>query len=706
MKKLFVLIAVFSLILVSCNKEEVKKVENVNPFFMEKWGTPFETPDFTKIKVEHYRPAFKEGLEQHNREIQAIANNSEEPTFQNTIEALENSGSLLRKVSNVFYNLTSADTNEEMQKIQGEMAPVLSKHMDEILLNDKLFARVKAVYEKKDSLNLTEEQKMVLEKYYKDFVRGGIDLPADKKEELKKINSELASLTIKFGDNVLAETNAFELVVKDKKDLAGLPEGVISAAKEEAAKRGYENAWVFTIQKPSLIPFLTYSEKRDLRKKMLMAYTHKGDNNNQYDNKEILSKIASLRVKRAKLLGYKTHADYVLEENMAKTPDNVYKMLYKLWKPGLKAAKLEVKELQKLIKKDGKKFKLQPWDWWYYAEKLKKAKYDLDEEQLKPYFKLENVRNGAFETAHKLYGITFEERHDIPVYHKDVKVFEVKDADGSHIGILYVDYFPRASKRGGAWMNAYRKQCVVDGKEITPIVCNVCNFTKPTGDKPSLLTLEEVQTLFHEFGHALHGLLSKCTYRKVSGTDVPRDFVELPSQFMENFAVAPENLKSYAKHYKTGEPMPDELIKKIENAGHFNQGFITTEYLAAAFLDMDWHTLTTDKPQNAIEFENAAMKKIGLIPEIIVRYRSTYFSHAFSGGYSAGYYSYVWSAVLDADAFSAFQENGLFDQKTAKAFRDNILSKGGSVDPMVLYKNFRGRDPEITALLKRKGFIK
>jgi peptidyl-dipeptidase Dcp len=406
------------------------------------------------------------------------------------------------------------------------------------------------------------------------------------------------------------------------------------------------------------------------------------------------------------LLGYKTHADYVLEENMAKTPDNVYKMLYKLWKPGLKAAKLEVKELQKLIKKDGKNFKLQPWDWWYYAEKLKKAKYDLDEEQLKPYFKLENVRNGAFETAHKLYGITFEERHDIPVYHKDVKVFEVKDADGSHIGILYVDYFPRASKRGGAWMNAYRKQCVVNGKEITPIVCNVCNFTKPTGDKPSLLTLEEVQTLFHEFGHALHGLLSKCTYRKVSGTDVPRDFVELPSQFMENFAIAPENLKSYAKHYKTGEPMPDKLIKKIENAGHFNQGFITTEYLAAAFLDMDWHTLTTDKPQNAIEFENASMKKIGLIPEIIVRYRSTYFNHIFSGGYSSGYYSYVWAAVLDADAFSAFQENGLFDQKTAKAFRDNILSKGGSQDPMVLYKKFRGREPEIKALLKRKGFVK
>jgi len=707
MKKLIVLTAVLGFMLLSCNKkEDVKKVDNVNPFFMSEWGTPFETPDFTKIKVEYYRPAFKEGLDQQNKEIAAITANTEEPTFVNTIDALENSGALLSKVSNVFFNLASADTTDEMKIIQKEMAPVLARHSDEILLNDKLFARIKVLHEKKDSLNLTSEQQVVLEKYYKDFVRGGIDLPADKKEKLKDINGKLATLTTKFGENVLNETNAYELVIEDKADLAGLPEGVISAAKEAATDAGYENGWVFTIQKPSLLPFLTYSENRALREKLLMAYVHKGNNNNKNDNKKVLTEIASLRVKRANLLGYKTHADYILEVNMAKNPENVYKMLNELWKPSLKAAKAEAKELQKLINKDGKNFKLKAWDWWYYSEKLKKAKYDLDEEQLKPYFKLENVRNGAFETAHRLYGITFTERHDIPIYHKEVKVFEVKEADGTHIGILYVDYFPRASKRGGAWMNAYRKQYVQDGKKITPIICNVCNFTKPTGDKPSLLTVDEVQTLFHEFGHALHGLLSNCTYRKVSGTDVPRDFVELPSQVMENWATAPEVLKLYAKHYKTGEVMPDTLIKKIKNAGHFNQGFATTEYLAASFLDMDWHTLTTDELQDATKFEDASMKKIGLIPEIIVRYKSTFFSHIFAGGYSSGYYGYTWAAVLDADAFAAFQENGIFDQKTAKAFRDNVLSRGGTEDAMTLYKKFRGHEPEITPLLKRKGFVK
>lgn len=706
MKKLIVLVAVFGFILLSCNKEEVKKVENMNPFFMEKWGTPFETPDFSKVKIEDYRPAFDEGMIQHNKEIAAIADNTEEPTFQNTIDALEISGDLLTKTASVFYNLSSADTNEEIQKIQKEMAPIMSKHNDEILLNDKLFARIKAIHEKKESLNLTDEQKVVLEQYYKDFVRGGIDLPADKKNELMEINSELASLTTKFGENVLAETNAFELIIENKDDLAGLPEGVISAAKETAEQKGHKDKWVFTIQKPSLIPFLTYSEKRDLREKMLMAYAHKGDNNNLNDNKKVLTKIASLRVKRANLLGYKTHADYVLEESMAKNPKNVYDMLNKLWKPSINAAKAEAQELQKLIKKDGKKFKLQPWDWWYYSEKLKKAKYDLDEEELKPYFKLENVRQGAFDTANKLYGITFTERNDIPVYNQDVNVFEVKEADGSHIGILYVDYFPRASKRGGAWMNAYRKQYKLNGKNITPIICNVGNFTKPTGDKPSLLTVDEVQTLFHEFGHALHGLLSNCAYRKVSGTDVPRDFVEMPSQIMENWALNAEVLKMYAKHYKTGEAMPDSLIKKIENASHFNQGFATTEYLAASLLDMDWHTLTTTDEQDATTFENNSLQKMGLIPEIIVRYRSPYFSHIFSGGYSSGYYSYTWAAVLDADAFAAFEENGIFDQKTAKSFRNNILSKGGSEDAMELYRKFRGRDPETTPLLKRKGFIK
>jgi peptidyl-dipeptidase Dcp len=683
-------------LLCSCLKQEE------NPFFSE-FDTPFQVPPFDKIQVEHYLPAFKEGMEQQNMEIEAIVNNPGTPTFENTIEAIENTGSLLDKVENVFYVLNGSMTNDDMQKIAKEVAPLRSKHRDNIWLNKKLFQRVKAVYEQKDKLDLMTEQNTLLVKYYKDFVRRGANLDEEKKTRLKEINQELSILTVKFGENVLKENNSFEMVIDKKEDLAGLPQAVISGAAEAAKEREYEGKWVFTIHKPSMLPFLQYSENRALREKIFKAYINKGNNNDELDNKDNLAKIAALRVERANLLGYKTHADYVLENNMAKKPENVYKFLELLWKPALKIAKREVKELQEMISKEGHDFKLQPWDWWYYAEKLKKAKYALDEEMLRPYFKLENVREGAFSVASKLYGIQFIEREDIPKYHEDARVFEVKEADGSHIGIFYTDYFPRASKRGGAWMNSFRKQSRLHGKDIYPVITNNGNFSKPTGGKPALISSEEVVTLFHEFGHGLHGLLSDCTYNRLSGTSVSRDFVELQSQVMENWAFEPEVLKMYAKHYETGEVIPQELIDKLEKASHFNQGFVTVEYLAASFLDMDWHTLTEAKELDADEFEEASLNKIGLIPEIIVRYKSPYFNHIFSGGYASGYYSYIWAEVLDADAFQAFKETSLFDQKTAQSFRENILERGGTEDPMVLYKRFRGAEPKVEYLLKKRG---
>jgi peptidyl-dipeptidase Dcp len=695
MKKIFLLLFIAGL-LCSCIKQKE------NPLLSE-FDTPFQVPPFEKIKEENYLPAFKEGMEQQNMEIEAIVNNPESPTFENTIEALESSGSLLRRVGNVFYVLNGSMTNDKMQKIAKEVAPLESQHEDNIRLNAKLFQRIKAVYEQKDKLGLTTEQNTLVEKYYKDFVRSGANLDEEKKAKLKEINQELSVLSVKFGENVLKENNRFEMVIDKEEDLAGLPPAVITAASEAAKERGYEGKWVFTIHKPSMIPFLQYSEKRDLREKIFKAYINKGNHNDELDNKAILSKIAALRVERANLLGYKTHAGYVLENNMAKKPENVYKFLDQLWKPALKMAKREAKELQEMISQEGHTFKLQPWDWWYYAERLKKAKYDLDEEMLRPYFKLENVRQGAFAVANKLYGIQFVELTDIPKYNQDAKGYEVKEADGSHIGILYTDYFPRASKRGGAWMNSFRKQSKPHGKEIYPVITNNGNFSKPTGGRPALLSSEEVLTLFHEFGHALHGLLSDCTYNKLSGTSVARDFVELPSQIMENWAFEPEVLKMYAKHYETGEVIPQELIDKIKKASQFNQGFATVEYLAASFLDMDWHTLTEPKELDVNKFETESMNRIGLIPEIIVRYRSPYFNHIFSGGYSSGYYSYIWAEVLDADAFQAFKETSLFDQKTAQSFRKNVLEKGGTEDPMVLYKRFRGAEPTVEPLLKKRG---
>jgi peptidyl-dipeptidase Dcp len=673
-----------------------------NPFSKE-FDTPFGVPPFDKIKLEHYAPAFDEAMTRHTAEIAAIVDTAQPATFENTVEAMERSGEMLARVSNVFFSLNSSLTNDEMQKLAQDVAPKLSKHGDDILMNEKLFLRVKAVYEQREKLGLTPEQRKLLDESYKSFVRNGANLDKEKQAKLREINEKLSVLTLKFGENVLKENNRFELVIDGKNDLAGLPENVVTGAAEAAKERGKEGKWVFTLHKPSMIPFLTYSDKRELREKIFKAYINRGDNNDEFDNKKGLAEIASLRVERAHLLGYKTHADYVLEENMAKTPDKVYEFLGRVWAPGLERAKAEAAEMQKMIVGEGKSFKLEAWDWWYYAEKVKKAKYDLDEEMLRPYFELENVRQGAFDVATKLYGITFTEVAGVPKYHEDVRVFEVKEANGDHVGILYVDYFPRESKRGGAWMGAYKDEMKKDGKRIAPVIVNCGNFSKPTGDVPALLSWDEVTTLFHEFGHGLHGLLTDCTYASLSGTSVATDFVELPSQIMENWAAEPEVIKTYAKHYKTGEPMPDVLIEKIRKARHFNQGFGTTEYLAACFLDMDWHTLSEPDAVDPIGFENKSMGKIGLIPEIVVRYRSPYFNHIFANGYSAGYYSYIWAEVLDADAFQAFKEKGLFDQETAKRFREYVLAKGGTDDPMVLYKKFRGAEPKIDGLLDRRG---
>lgn len=677
---------------------------SANPLFGP-WDTPFGVPPFDEIELEHYRPAFDEGMKRHKKEIAAIIEKRSAATFENTIEALERSGALLDRVASVFFAMKSAMTNEDVEAIAKDVVPKLSRHGDEILLSSPLFRRVEAVYRQRDELGLAPEQRKLLEEHYKSFVRGGAKLAGDEKERLKQINVELSLLSLKFGENVLKENNKFEMVVEDEADLAGLPPGAMSAAAEAAAERGHQGKWAFTLHKPSMIPFLQYAEKRQLREKIYKAYINRGNHDDELDNKRTLAKMAALRVERAKLLGYETHAHFVLEESMAKQPKAVYKLLRELWKPALTRAKFEAAEMQKMIDREGGGFKLKSWDWWYYAEKVKKARYDLDEEMLRPYFKLQNVRSGAFEVATRLWGLRFEQRSGVPKYHKDVSVFEVKEADGTHLGVLYVDYFPRPSKRGGAWMGGFRQQSKAHGKDIRPVIYNVGNFSKPTADKPSLLSFDEVNTLFHELGHAMHGLLSDCTYETLSGTSVPRDFVELPSQIMENWASEPAVLKMYARHYKTGKPMPDELIEKIRKARHFNQGFATTEYLAASLLDMDWHTLTDRQPQaDVLKFEDKCLSEIGLMPEIISRYRSTYFQHIFAGGYSSGYYSYIWAAVLDADAFEAFKETGdVFDPKTAKAFRENILATGGTDEPMTLYERFRGKQPGIGPLLRRRG---
>lgn len=668
-----------------------------NPFFSE-FQTPDGVPPFDQIKLEHYEPAFRKGMEEQNKLIQAIVDSKEEPNFENVIVAFDNSSPILDRVGGVFYNLTEAETTDELTALSMKLAPVLSEHGDNISLNHDLFLKIKAVYDKKDALGLNTEQNRLLEKIYKDFVRSGANLPADKQARLRDINKQLSTLGITFSNNILNENNEFKLFVDKKEDLAGLPDWFCQSAAQEAQAAGQEGKWLFTLHNASRLPFLQYADNRDLREKMYKAYINRGNNNDKNDNKQIIKDILTLRLEKAKLLGYDCYSAFVLDNTMAKTPQTVMNFLGNLWQYALPKAKAEAAELQKLMDKEGKGQKLEAWDWWYYTEKLRKEKYNLEEDEIKPYFKLENVREGAFAVANKLYGITLTKKEGVPVYHPDVEVFEVKDADGSQLGIFYVDYFPRPGKSGGAWMSNYREQ----QGDIRPLVCNVASFTKPVGDTPSLLTLDEVETLFHEFGHGLHGLLTKCQYKGTSGTNVVRDFVELPSQINEHWATEPEVLKMYAKHYQTGEVIPDELIEKILRQKTFNQGFITTELMAAAILDMNLHNLTDMQSFDVEKFEKDAMDSLGLIPEIAPRYRTTYFNHII-GGYAAGYYSYLWANVLDNDAFEAFKEHGIFDKQTADAFRHNVLEKGDSDDPMTLYKNFRGAEPQLDPMLKNRG---
>ena len=691
--------------LLTIEAQEKKENTTMNPFF-QVYDTPYNVPPFDKIKNEHFKPAILEGIKKHEEEINAIANASAAPTFDNTILAMENAGELLSNVNVVFSNLNSANTNKEIQNIAKETAPNLSAHRDNIYLNEKLFARVKALWDKKETLGLNLEQAKILDNSYKDFVRSGANLSDSDKAILRKINGELSLTSLKYGQNILAETNKYELVIESKKDLAGLPQGLIDAAAADAKAKGKEGKWVFTLSNSSVMPFLQYSSNRELRKQIWNAYQTRGNHDDDLDNKKNAVELANLRGQKARLLGFKSHSNYVLEESMAKTPENVNKLLNDLWKPALEIAKTEASDIQKMMAKDGIKGAVQPYDWRYYTEKIRKERFDLDEEELKPYFSLENVRKGVFQVTEKLYGIQFKELNNVPKYHPDATVWEVTESDGSPIGIIYMDFHPRDSKRGGAWMTSYRTQKTVDGKRLAPVISIVCNFTKPSGDTPALLTFDEVSTFFHEFGHALHGLLSNVTYRSLAGTSVPRDFVELPSQIMENWAAEPEVLKMYAKHYKTGEVIPDALVNKLKKAGTFDQGFATTEYLAASLLDLAYHSQTKDITVDANTFEKAAMTKIGLIESIIPRYRSTYFSHIFSGGYSSGYYSYIWSGVLDTDAFEVFKTTTLFNPEKAKSFRENVLEKGGTEDPMVLYKRFRGAEPSIEPLLRKRGLDK
>jgi len=680
----------------------VAQSQESNPFFQD-WKTPFQVPPFQEIKVEHFLPAFKEGMARQQKEVDAIVNNSAAPTFKNTVEAYERSGSFLERVSAVFGNLSSAETNTQIQALNRELAPMLSSHSDDLRLNEKLWSRVKTVWEKRANEKLNAEQAKLLERTYKSFVRAGSDLSPAAKEKMRKINSELSSLSVRFGDNLLKENNAFRVVIDKREDLAGLPEGLIAQGATDAKAANLDGKWVYTLQAPSIWPFLTYCENRELRKRILEGYLTRCDKGDEFDNKAIVSKIAALRVEKANLLGYKTWADFILEENMAKDSKGVYGLLNMLWKPTIEKARQELVEQQAVADAENSYIKIAPWDWYFYSEKVKKSKFDLDESELKPYFAIDKVRDGAFQVANRLYGITFHLRKDIPVYNPEVQAFEVKEKDGRHLGVFLVDFHPRPGKRGGAWCSAYRGARKDEkGKSVAPVIVNVCNFTRPVGDAPALLTLDEVSTLFHEFGHALHSLFYVGSYRGTAGT--PRDFVELPSQIMENWATEPQVLKMYARHWKTGEVMPDALIDKIQKAGKFGNGFIKGEYLAASFLDMDWHTLLEPKEVDVAAFEKNSLQKMGLIKEIPPRYRTTYFNHIWASGYSAGYYAYIWSAVLDSDAFQAFKETGnLFDQKTADKFRREVLSRGGIQDGDSLYKNFRGRDPNEEALLNKLG---
>ncbi|MDY0216848.1 MAG: M3 family metallopeptidase [Bacteroidales bacterium] len=678
--------------------------DSKNPFF-EEWKTPYGIPPFEKIQSEHFIPAFETGMKEQEKAIQAIVENKEGPTFKNTIEAIENSNQLLNKVSSVFSNLRSANTSSELQKIAGEIFPKLSAHSDNINLNDALFKRIERVYENREKSKLTPEQARLSEIYYKNFIRNGALLNNDEKDRLREINAELSRLTLEFGDNLLAENNNFSLVIDNESDLKGLPASVISAAREAAQARNLPNSWVFTLDKPSMIPFLQYAENRDLRSALYKGYLNRSNQGNEFDNNKNIILLVKNRIDRANLLGYKTHAEFVLEQNMAKAPHKVLELLDQIWEPAIEMAKKEEEELFHISKLENAGIdKIESWDWWFYAEKLRKQKYDLDEEELRPYFKLENVRDGIFWVTNKLYGLSFKELKNAPIYHPEVVTYEVIDLDKKQLGVLMMDFHPRASKRGGAWCTTYQSAYYKDGKRVLPIVSIVCNFTRPTGNLPALLNIDEVETFFHEFGHAIHSLVSNCQYK--GSISVPRDFVELPSQIMEHWATQPLVLKQYAKHYKTNKAIPDELIKKISNSSKFNQGFATVEFTAAAYLDMLYHSMPLDEGKSPSQFEEENMKKIGLISAIAPRYRSTYFQHIFAGGYSSGYYSYLWSEVLDSDAFLAFEETGdIFNKKVATDFRKKILEKGNTKDPLQMYLDFRGKEPSIEALLKNRGLL-
>lgn len=700
MKNLFLLIAMALLVGYGCqlNNESKKSMENP---LLSTFETPFQVPPFEQIKPEHYMPAFLEGMKQEKAAVEAIITNTEAPSFENTIEALENSDELLSRVSSVFYNLTSAATSDELEKISMELAPIMSGHNDDIRLNEALFARVKAVYDQREALELTTEQLTLVENTYKNFVRGGANLDEEAKTRFREINKELSVLFLNFGQNVLKENNRFMLVIDNEADLAGLSSTSIAAAAKAAKEKDMEGKWVFTIHKPSLLPFLENAENRALRQKMFEGYINKANYDDSLDNKEVIKSIVNLRIEKAQLLGYENFSAYILDKNMAKNAANVYKLLDQLMPNALRVAKNEVADMQKMIAADGHNFKLAPWDYDYYAAKVKQQKFALNENEIRPYLKLDNVRDGMFWVANQLYGISFTKLENMPVYHPEVEVFEVKEENGDHVGILYLDYHPRESKRSGAWCTSYRSQKYENGERVAPVMSIVCNFSAPTADAPALLSVDETETMFHEFGHALDGLFANKHY---SSLRTPRDFVELPSQIMEHWAFAPEVLNNYANHYKTNEAMPAELISKIEKAGKFNQGFATTEYLAASYLDMDWHTQTNVQDWDVNAFETASMKKINMIDEIVPRYRSPYFLHVFSGdGYASAYYSYIWAEVLDADAFEAFKEHGIFDKTTASAFRTNVLELGGTEDAMELYKKFRGSEPDIKPLLNNRG---
>ncbi len=707
-KKLINMIALSVIALASCNtKNEPKpEAEAPNPFLTE-YTTPFQVPPFDQIKNEHYLPAFEAGMKEQLAEVEAIVNNEETPTFKNTILPFDKSGQILDRVSNVFFNLNECLTDDEMIAIAEEVLPLLSKHGDSIMMNPKLFERIDYVYQHRNEMSLDDPQIRVVEKYHQDFVRSGAALSADKQEELSKINEQLSTLSLQFGNNLLKENANYKLVIEDEKDLAGLPQGSIDAAAEQAKKDGMEGKWVFTLSKPSLIPFLQYAENRDLREQMYKAYYNRGDNNNEYDNKALIKQMLELRLKKAQLFGYENFADYVLAVNMAKDSKTVDKFLIDIFNPAQELAKHELAEMQAIADTEGAGYKLESWDWWYYAEKLRNAKYNFDENYIKPYLTVDNVRNGMFEAANKLYGVTFTKNETLPVYYPGVETYEVKEANGDFLGILYLDYYPRESKSGGAWCTSFRESGYdINGDKVYPVVSLVMNFTPASGDTPALLTWDETETMWHEFGHSLHAFFSDGLYDRTCG-NVPHDYVELPSQIMENWVAEPEVIRMYAKHYQTGEVMPDSLIAKIENSALFNQGFMTTELIAASILDMKFHEITSIDEIKAMDvdaFEKEQMDAISLMPEILPRYRSTNFAHIFNGGYCAGYYAYTWAEVLDKDAFNYFKTSGnLFNPELAASFRKNCLQECGNDEGMVQYRKFRGQDPEYEPYLKARG---